>query len=67
MIQYLVAFVAATAKIFCIWQVDPVTEGSETPEMVRMRVMGMVVNDTGRVLLLQLLDPERAALAWKRR
>ena len=62
-----VEFVAAMAGIFRDWQVDPVTEGSETPEMARMRVMDMVENDTGQVLLLQLLHPERAALTWKRR
>ena len=59
MIQYLVAFVAATAGIFCDWQVDTVTEGSETPEMVE--------NDTGQVMLLRLLHPESVALTWKRR
>ena len=62
-----VEFVAAMAGIFRDWQVDAVTEGSETPEMARMRVMNMVENDTGQVLLLQLLHPERAALTWKRR
>ena len=60
-------FVAAMAGIFRDWQVDPVTEGSETREMARTRVMNMVENDTGQVLLLQLLHPERAALTWKRR
>ncbi len=62
-----VEFVAAMAGLFRDWRVDPLSEGSETPEMARKRVMDIVENDTGQVLLLQLLHPERAALAWKRR
>ena len=50
-------FVAAMAGIFRDWQVDPVTEGSETPEKARTRFMNMEENDTGKVLLLQLLHP----------
>ena len=62
-----VEFVAAMAGLFRDWRVDPVTEGFETPEMARRRVMDLVENDTGQVLLLQLLHPERAALTWRRR
>ena len=46
---------------------DPVAEGSESPTMARQRVMKMAETDTGQVLLLQLLHPERAALTWSRR
>ena len=62
-----VEFVAAMAGIFRDWRVEPVPERLESPKMARERVMDMVEKDTGQVLLLQLLHPERAALTWKRR
>lgn len=62
-----VEFVASMAGLFREWRVDPVAEGSESPTMARQRVMKMAETDTGQVLLLQLLHPERAALTWSRR
>ena len=60
-------FVAAMAGILRDWRVEPVPERLESPKMARERVMDIVENDTGQVLLLQLLHPERAALTCKRR
>ncbi|KAL2049437.1 hypothetical protein ABVK25_010341 [Lepraria finkii] len=62
-----VEFVATMAGLFKDWYVEPVIEGLEDLDMARKRVMRMVEHDTGQVLLLQLLHPERAALSWKRR
>ncbi|MCJ1384453.1 hypothetical protein MMC17_007569 [Xylographa soralifera] len=62
-----VEFVATLAGLFRDWRVDPVPEPSEDMELARKRVMRMVEEDTGQVLLLQMLHPEKAALAWKRR
>jgi hypothetical protein len=55
------------AGLFKDWCVDPVPEGAEKLDMARKRVMHMAETDTGQVLLLQLLHPERAALVWRRR
>jgi len=62
-----VEFVAAIATLFHGWRVDPVPESSESIVMARKRVMATVENETGQVLLLQLLHPEKAALTWSRR
>lgn len=63
-----VEFVATMAALFRDWRVDPVLEAGETDlGMARKRVMDVAENDTGQVLLLQLLQPERVALSWKRR
>ncbi|KAL8837432.1 MAG: hypothetical protein Q9170_002516 [Blastenia crenularia] len=63
-----VEFVATMAGLFREWRVDPILEGGEVHlNVARKRIMNMVENDTGQVLLLQLLHPERAALAWKHR
>lgn len=63
-----VEFVAAMAGLFRDWRVEPVLEAGESElRVARKRIMDMVENDTGQVLLLQLLHPERAALAWKQR
>jgi cytochrome P450 len=62
-----VVFVEAMAGLFRDWHVDPVPEGTENLDTARRRVMPMVEEDTGQVLLLQMLHPETAALVWKRR
>lgn len=62
-----VEFVAAMATLFREWRVDPVPEPSESIGMARERVMATVENETGQVLLLQLLHPEKAVLTWSRR
>ncbi|MCJ1321008.1 hypothetical protein MMC15_006350 [Xylographa vitiligo] len=62
-----VEFVATLASLFRDWRVDPVPEWLQDMDMARKRVMRMAEEDTGQVLLLQMLHPEKAALAWKRR
>jgi Cytochrome P450 len=62
-----VELVAAMVGLFRDWRVDPIPEGIEDLDTARRRVMRMVEDDTGQVLLLQMLHPERAALVWKRR
>ena len=62
-----VEFVAAMATFFHEWRVDPVPEPSENMDMARKRVLKTVEYDTGQVLLLQMLHPEKAALSWSRR
>ncbi|KAL8935734.1 MAG: hypothetical protein Q9216_005287 [Gyalolechia sp. 2 TL-2023] len=63
-----VEFVAAMAGLFRDWRVEPVLDAGEADlRVAQKRIMDMVENDTGQVLLLQLLHPERAVLAWKRR
>ncbi|KAK0634375.1 cytochrome P450 [Bombardia bombarda] len=65
-----VEFVATMAVLFRgDWRVEPVIkkEMGETPAAARRRVMDLIENDSGSVLLLQMLHPERAPLAWKKR
>ncbi|KAF7503982.1 hypothetical protein GJ744_002956 [Endocarpon pusillum] len=62
-----VEFVASMAGLFRDRRVDPVPEESENLEMARGRIVRMVEEDTGQVLLLQILHPERAPLAWRQR
>lgn len=59
--------VATVAALFRDWRVDPVARRGETLEAARKRVLDFVVEDTGMVLLVQLLHPERCPLVWKRR
>ncbi|KAK2611481.1 hypothetical protein N8I77_004817 [Diaporthe amygdali] len=63
-----VEFVAAVATLLRDWQVDPVPlDGGESPESARNRVLDLIKNDSGPVLLLQMLHPERASLTWTKR
>ena len=62
-----VEFVGAMVSLFRDWRVEPVPEAAENLTEARKRVMDVVQNDTGLVLLLQLLRPERVALTWKQR
>lgn len=62
-----VEFVAAIALLMRDWQLDPVPENGESLEGARRRVENLIKNDSGPVLLLQMLHPERAALRWTRR
>lgn len=62
-----VEFVASIAGLFRDWRVEPVLQSGEDLTMAGKRVMDLVENDTGQVLLLQMLHPERAPLAWKKR
>jgi cytochrome P450 len=62
-----VEFVATMAGLFRDWSVEAVPLDGETQEMAMKRVRKLVEEDTGQVLLLQMLHPERAPLVWKRR
>ena len=61
-----VEFVAAMAALFRDYKVEPVPERGESMEMARKRVND-VVNDSGMVLLLQILHPEKAGVRWVKR
>jgi hypothetical protein len=62
-----VEFVATLATLFSDWRVDPVTSHGESLDAARERVENLTRTDSGSVLLLQMLHPERAPLAWKKR
>lgn len=59
--------VATIAALFKDWRVDPVTKQGEDLGEARERVLRFIEEDTGIVLLLQMLHPERCPLVWKRR
>ncbi|KAI1299004.1 cytochrome P450 [Xylaria venustula] len=59
-----VEFTAAMAVLFLKSRVNPVTQIGESMENARSRVMDLIAKDSGHVLLLQLLRPERAPLVW---
>lgn len=60
-----VEFVAAMAVLFRGRRVEPVLMPGESPTRARKRVLDLIENDSGSVLLLQMLHPERAPLVWK--
>lgn len=62
-----VEFVATIATLFLDWRVDPVTNSGESLDAARRRVEHLIETDSGPVLLLQMLHPERAPLVWKKR
>lgn len=62
-----VEFVATVATLLRDWKVEPVQLDGESPDDARRRVLNLIKEDSGPVLLLQMLHPERASLAWKRR
>jgi hypothetical protein len=49
------------------WRVEPVTKPGESLDAARKRVLDLIENDSGSVLLQQMLHPERAPLVWKRK
>jgi hypothetical protein len=55
------------AGLFRDWRVEPVLENGEDLAAARKRIIRLVEEDTGQVLLLQMLHPERAPLVWKKR
>lgn len=59
--------VATIAALFKDWRVDPVTKQGEELGDARKRVLRFIEEDTGMVLLVQMLHPERCPLVWKRR
>lgn len=62
-----VEFVATMAVLFKDWRVNPVTTSGESLDAARKRVLNLIETDSGSVLLLQMLHPERAPLVWRRR
>lgn len=62
-----VEFVATMATLLRDWKVDPVPLDGESLDNARRRVLDLIKEDSGPVLLLQMLHPERASLTWKRR
>lgn len=61
-----VEFVATIATLFRDWRVDPVLKDGETLKDAQRRVMDLIQNDTGAILLLQMLHPERVSLTWSK-
>lgn len=59
--------VATIAALFKDWRVDPVLKPGESIEAARKRVLDFIVEDTGMVLLVQLVHPERCPLVWRKR
>ena len=59
-------FVATLAVLFAQHRVEPVRQPGETAVEARKRVTDLIENDSGPVLLLQMLHPERAPLTWKK-
>lgn len=64
-----VEFVATMAALFKDARLDPVqrVEDGETLEAARERVLDHIERDTGYVLLIQILHPERCPLVWTER
>lgn len=63
-----VEFVATMAALFRDgWRVDPVMQPGESLDAARKRVLDLIENDSGMVLLQQMLHPERAPLVWRRK
>ncbi|KAI1760081.1 cytochrome P450 [Hypoxylon sp. FL1150] len=62
-----VEFVATMAGLFRDWRVEPIQRRGERIEDARARVLELILKDSAQVLLLQMLHPERAPLAWKKR
>lgn len=59
-------FVATMAVLFSKHRVEPVGQPSETAVQAWKRVNDLIKHDSGPVLLLQMLHPERAPLVWKK-
>lgn len=62
-----VEFVALMVGLFRQWRVDPVQKHpGESIEAARRRILNLIREDTGWVLLLQMLHPDRAPLVWRK-
>ncbi|KAI2776542.1 cytochrome P450 [Daldinia loculata] len=62
-----VEFVALMVGLFRQWRVDPARKyPDESIEAARGRVLDLIREDSGWVLLLQILHPERAPLVWRK-
>lgn len=63
-----VEFVAAVATLLRDWHVNPVpANDGESLEDAQKRVLNLIETDSGAVLLLQMLHPERASLTLSKR
>lgn len=60
-----VEFVAIMATMFRENRVEPVPLANESMECARARTL-VAVKDSGMILLLQMLRPERIGLRWVR-
>lgn len=58
-----VEFVAIMATLFREYRVEPVPHEGESMESARARTLA-AVKDSGMVLLLQMLRPERIGVRW---
>lgn len=61
-----VEFVGAISTLFRDHVLEPVTHSGESREEARKRMQD-VVDDSGLVLLLQMLRPEKAGVRWVKR
>lgn len=62
-----VEFVACLATLLKEHYVEPKVFSNESMDQARRRVLKLVEEDTGQVLLLQMFHPEKAPMVWKRR
>ncbi|KAL8635664.1 MAG: hypothetical protein Q9228_006869 [Teloschistes exilis] len=62
-----VEFVGVLVGLFRDFRVKPVPRRGEDDGMARRRLLQQIRRDTGMRLLLQMLHPERAVLAWRKR
>ncbi|KAL8665298.1 MAG: hypothetical protein Q9202_002349 [Teloschistes flavicans] len=62
-----VEFVGVLVGLFRDFKVKPVPTKGEDDSMARARLLHQIRMDTGMRLLLQMLRPEKAVLAWSRR
>lgn len=62
-----VGTIRTIATLFRDWLIDPVTNPGETLQVARERILNFIREDTGMVLLVQLLHLERCPLVWKGR
>lgn len=62
-----VEFVATLAVLLREWWIDPVVREGEGMDEARARVLRHIETDSGAVVLLQMLHPERVPLVLKRR
>jgi cytochrome P450 len=59
--------VAVIALLFKSWTVNPVAKDGESVNEARERVRRFIVEDTGSILMTQMLHPERCPLVWTKR
>ncbi|KAL8982596.1 MAG: hypothetical protein Q9205_002944 [Flavoplaca limonia] len=62
-----VEFVGVLIGLFREYKVAPVPLNGEDDASARARLLEQIEKDTGMRLLLQMLHPEKAVLAWRRR